>query len=660
VQKAVLDVVSRAQEPMLIIIEESMGGGKTESALLATEILMHEFGASGLAFLLPTQATSNAMFARVEQWLSSLLGDQSDASAQDLHLLHGKAALNEDYASLPVWHAGWMGDYQGGDEPIVAHQWFGGRKRGLLAPFVVGTVDQLLMAALKTKHVHLRHLGLAGKVVVIDEVHAYDAYMSTYLDRVLFYLGAYGVPVLLLSATLPPKRRMELLKAYRGERTRASRRKPQLELAPRDDSGDPCYPLISYTSSNRKAQVLYKTITASEEQRTVLIDWIDDNDEALLQELQNALENGGCVGVLRNTVARAQSTYRFLRKNLDVQVVLAHSRFVSVDRAERDAWLSELLGPKSSERPRALVVVSTQVLEQSLDIDLDMLITDVAPVDLLLQRMGRLHRHHRGVGESQRPPLLREARCVITGVSQWNAEVPEFARGIDFVYQPAVLMRTICALRERMGAGNVLVLPRDIAPLVESVYEGEVSIPEGWTDAYAAACEKEDASLHDKTERASEWLLPKPGLVTLDGWMRNSVRIGTEAQGRAAVRDSEESIEVVVVQESKGELRLLPWVAEKLAVEANLGSLADTPSDDVARAAALCTVSLPPAMSAPYIADDVITTLSKMNPCLGWDESRWLSGMIPLVIDEQGEALIKCGKSTFHLSYTQETGLEIL
>lgn len=76
------------------------------------------------------------------------------------------------------------------EEDVTAHQWFGGRKRGLLSSFVVGTVDQLLMAALKARHVQLRHLGLAGKVVIIDEVHAYDAYMNVYLDRVLTWLGA--------------------------------------------------------------------------------------------------------------------------------------------------------------------------------------------------------------------------------------------------------------------------------------------------------------------------------------------------------------------------------------------------------------------------------------------------------------------------------------
>lgn len=659
-QSEIVSVAKNMQEPCLIIIEDSMGEGKTEGALLACEILMQKHGASGLAFLLPTQATSNAMFTRIETWLLSLLASQQDASAQDLHLLHGKAELNKDYESLATWQAGWMGDRPRTDDAIIAHQWFGGRKRGLLAPFVVGTVDQLLMAALRTKHVQLRHLGLCGKVVVIDEVHAYDAYMSTYLDRVLYFLGSYGVPVVLLSATLPPARRTDLLNAYKGQFRKGSRRNARLKLPPRLDSGDPCYPLVSYTSSDRKTQVEYQPVESANSAKRVKVCRLNDGDAELLEELRASLVGGGCICVLRNTVSRAQKTYRMLCENLNARIVLAHSRFIAKDRADRDAWLSNILGPKADERPQAFVVVATQVLEQSLDIDLDLLITDVAPVDLLLQRMGRLHRHRRGAGESQRPALLRVPRCVITGVENWDAEVPSFSKGISAVYQPAVLMRTICAIYDRMGSDEYLELPLDIAPLVEKVYGRKIEIPLGWSDVYADFQKKEDALLQEKEERAGEWLLPKLPRENVVGWMRNPVRIGSEMQGRAAVRDSEETIEVAVVQGYGDEMRLLPWIAEQLGVDAGLGTYADTPTDEVARAVALCTVNLPPALSAPYIAEEVIDELWRMSPCMGWRESRWLKDVLPLVVNRNGEVTIACGNKAFHLRYSQEFGLETL
>ena len=659
-QSKIVSVAQNMQDPCLIIVEDSMGEGKTEGALLACEIMMQKHGASGLAFLLPTQATSNAMFGRIETWLLSLLASQQDSTIQDLHLLHGKAELNKDFASLATWQSGWMGDNSCSDDAIIAHQWFGGRKRGLLAPFVVGTVDQLLMAALRTKHVQLRHLGLSGKVVVIDEVHAYDAYMSTYLDRVLYFLGSYGVSVVLLSATLPPVRRTDLLNAYRGQFRRGGRRNARLELPPRRDSGDPCYPLVSYTSADSKTQVGYQTAEPTNSAKRIKVCWLNDGDDELLDELRTSLVGGGCVCVLRNTVSRAQKTYRMLCENLDAQIVLAHSRFIAKDRADRDAWLSSILGPKADKRPQAFVVVATQVLEQSLDIDLDLLITDVAPVDLLLQRIGRLHRHRRGAGESQRPESLRAPRCVITGVEDWSAEVPAFSKGISAVYQPAVLMRTICALHDRVRDDEYLELPLDIAPLVEKVYEREVDIPQGWSDVYVDLLRQEDDLLEKKAESAREWLLRKLPRASVVGWMRNPVSIGSEVQGRAAVRDSEETIEVAVVQGNGYEMQLLPWIAEQLGIDAELGTYTDTPTDEAARAVALCTVNLPPALCAPYIAEDVIDELWRMNPCVGWRESRWLKDVLPLVVNHNGEVTIACRKKTFHVRYSQEIGLEIL
>ena len=220
VQRAMLEAVSQAQEPGMFILEAQMGVGKTEAALGAAEILAKHGGEGGIFFGLPTQATANGIFGRLLAWAEK----QPDGLEHSIKLAHGMAELNEAYLRLQqdtVWvEEDLEADPDADPESrVMVHQWFRGNKQGLLADFVIGTVDQLLLAALKQKHVMLRHLGLAGKVAVIDECHAYDAYMNCYLDRALTWLGRYKVPVILLSATLPAKRRVELVRAYLNGRT---------------------------------------------------------------------------------------------------------------------------------------------------------------------------------------------------------------------------------------------------------------------------------------------------------------------------------------------------------------------------------------------------------------------------------------------------------
>lgn len=651
---------SQLEEPGLLIIEAPMGCGKTEAALLCAEVFAYKFGDGGLAYLLPTQATSNAMFSRVESWLKCLLEDQPQNAWQDLHLLHGKAELNEDYARLQHWNSSWMGDRPGEGDAIISHQWFSGRKRGLLAPVVVGTVDQLLMAALRVKHAHLRHFGLAGKVVVIDEVHAYDVYMNVYLDRMLAFLGVYGVPVILLSATLPPSRRSALMRAYAGVDKRDSRRRVVVATPPRASSGDPAYPLVTTKSRQRRDKPVFSACESDNRQRYVHIDFMPESDAALLKGLRDLLEEGGCVCVLRNTVVRAQATFALLSKELDADICLIHARFIAADRAKKDSELVSLLGPGSSKRPNKLVVVATQVVEQSIDIDFDLLITDVAPVDLMLQRMGRLHRHARGEGECDRPPMLREARCIVTGVPSWEDSPPVFAPGIDAVYQPSVLWKTIRAIKDRMNADGCLMLPADIAPLVEDVYENRTVIPDGWKDAVEHAECSMEREIELRRNAARAWLLPKPCRFNLNGWMRERVNVDDEVFGRAAVRDTDGSIEVVVVQRGRTGYEVLPWVADSFGVRASLGSGEMVPEDESARAAALCSVSLPPRLCAPWCREKVIEALEAKGMFDGWQESRWLAGVLPLVVDIDGYAEIEWEGRGFVVRYSRTTGLSVI
>lgn len=686
VQEAAIRSAYEADEPCLIIIEADTGGGKTEASLLAAEILADKFGEGGLAYLLPTQATSNAMYGRVEQWLETVHADDDPTHLQDIHLLHGKAELNEDWKARASWGESWMGDEdkKSGEanhfgDAIVAHQWFSGHKRGLLAPFVVGTVDQLLFMALNAKHVQLRHLGLAGKVVVIDEVHAYDAYMNVYLDRALAFLGAYHVPVVLLSATLPPARREQLLRAYQGKDSRrVSGRRARHGLAhqltaPRTSMGGPAYPLVTRGSSLRNSEPAYLPCSADARRTAFRMELLSDDDASLEKCLREYLTDGGCICVLRNTVRRAQQAYELLRERLadlpDIQVELVHSRFIAFDRANNDRRLLEQLGPRSTERPRCLIVVGTQVIEQSLDIDFDMLITDVAPVDLLLQRMGRVHRHRRGIHEEQRPTKLREARCIITGIESWEGGLPHFERGTTFVYLPHILLRTVLAVGlDAPGKSARVTTPDDTAALVERVYAADgsaLTVPQEWEPAYGEALKKAETQRLQKEDAAQAWLLHRLPRVDLIGWTSGRTSLSDEVRGSAKVRDSQESIEVVVVIHREGHYELLPWVADEFGVRRSLGCGLEVPPDDVAHAAALCTVGLPASLSAPYIVDGVIKALEGQGRFDGWQESRWLRGQLPLVMDDTPTAVITplagAGNSkaarSFTLHYLRGRGL---
>ena len=179
-----------------------MGEGRTEAALAAAEVLATRFGCGGVVFALPTMATADAMVDRFMRWLP--LAAQS---AQPFFLAHSKSPLNPTLAAMKRMSPA-IGDRDGcGADVAVALEWLTGRKKGMLANFVVGTMDQVLFAGLRSRHLVLRHLALVGKVVVIDEVHAADVHMSVFLHDVLRWLGAYGVPIVPLSATLSPARR---------------------------------------------------------------------------------------------------------------------------------------------------------------------------------------------------------------------------------------------------------------------------------------------------------------------------------------------------------------------------------------------------------------------------------------------------------------------
>lgn len=658
-------IVELAQGPgtaRLLILEAAMGSGKTEAALAAAEVLAERTGAGGIFIALPTQATTDSMLARVLAWADTLDTDST------VFLAHGKAALNPVFEKLErdAYFSDIGRERAGGGQGVeeaaasqgaLAHHWFSDRRRGPLANLVVGTIDQALVLALNSKHLMLRHLALANKVVIIDEAHAFSTYMSRYLDMALEWLGGYGTPVIILSATLPAARRADMVGAYergarhaRGERsTRATRAIEAERLAPlREPLGYP-----SIVASDTVNAVLIDTPEEASETRSLALERLEDTSEALVELLREQLGDGGCAAVIHNTVARVQHTAGALRSAFpDVPVIVAHSRFLASDRVAKDTLLLDLLGSprRSTGRPNTCIIVATQVVEQSLDIDFDIMISDVAPVDLLLQRSGRLHRHRRGPNESERPAPLRSPKLFITGVDD-NETPPALDGGAAGIYGDHLLLRTLAVLEGRTAVS----IPDDISPLVQLVYGDADVTPEGWTDALHNANIAHEALIAGRS-RAAEAFRLKPiqrsGTSLLQWADRSAGAVDTESRARATVRDGEDSLEVLVLfDDVDGVRQTAPW-GEAGGTAVPLNEVPDRALQKRIQGSAL---RLPGALSKPWNIDAHIRELEERFDMPEWHACPPLKGELLLVFDADLTARV----GDFQLRYSQDDGLEV-
>ena len=506
-QRSVEAIAATLTEPGMVIVEAPMGEGKTEAAIYLADHWAAKAGQAGHYFALPTQATSNQMFGRVRDFLRNRYeGDQVQ-----LQLLHGHASLSAEFEVLRR-----HGDvlpkpqYSGVDDDgielaVIASEWFTHRKRGLLSPFGVGTIDQALMAALRTRHVFVRLLGMAHKTVIVDEVHAYDVYMTTLLERLLEWLAALGSSVVLLSATLPQVRREQLLAAYaRGMDTEPE--VPRWVV----------YPRVSWVSRSTGSDA--RTVKVSARGRKeVPLKWVDgslpggDKTEfSLGQLLQRALGRGGCAAVICNTVRRAQAIYRALKpyfagvcEDGEPELDLLHSRYPFEDREKRERRSLVRYGKSGDpmvRRPRRGILVATQIIEQSLDLDFDLMVSDMAPADLLLQRVGRLHRHGRERPQGLAAPKLLICNPVVAD------EAPQFDPGTAAVYDAHILLRSWLTLRQL----DMVRVPDDVEAIIEAVYDDRCE-PEGLSEALAEAWEHtretlEDAIAGNRDKAQNRWI----------------------------------------------------------------------------------------------------------------------------------------------------------
>ncbi len=427
----------------LVLIEAPMGEGKTEAAMFLADYWAATLQQQGCYFALPTQATSNQMFGRVEQFIIGRYPNQR----VNLQLVHGSKLLSEEFSELRLRtypeEEGSLAEMRGN---ITVEEWFLPKKRSLLAPFGVGTIDQALMAVLQTRHFFVRLFGLAHKTVIIDEVHAYDTYMSVLLERLLAWLRALGCSVVMLSATLPTRKRQQLLQAYGGQASIQSAGYPQMTWVSGGESGSVSFPAVHH--------------------RQIIVRHLNDSTTELAEKLREGLNTGGCVAIVCNTVGRAQAVYQALRQHRLVKpqsLHLLHSRFPFAEREKRENAALESFG-KDGTRPKTAILVATQIIEQSLDLDFDLMITDLAPADLVLQRVGRLHRH-----ENTRPAQLRSPTLWLRMPGIEASGVPNFGE-LRGIYDRYVLLRSYVAFKDR----NTIHLPEDLQTIIEEVYKPEV------------------------------------------------------------------------------------------------------------------------------------------------------------------------------------------
>ena len=477
-QKKTVNTISG---PGVYVIEAPMGMGKTEAALWAAYNLLVDGKATGIYFALPTQATSNRMHLRMEAFLRRIAPE-----AQDSQLIHGNSWLmDSEYCISP---ASTEAKGKISDDARTGRDWFSSTKRALLAPFGVGTIDQALLGVVAAKHFFVRHFALAGKVVILDEVHSYDLYTGTLINKLITTLESLGCTVIVLSATLTGKRL------------------GQIVSLPDDMSEDNKlpYPLIS---GRREGIDLEAAAAKPPEPQTIKVDFISSENAA--DEAIELAQNGGAVLWICNTVDAAQKQYQRVRKIIENEfpIGLLHSRFPYWRREQLEAEWMERLGKEGRTRCGS-ILVSTQIVEQSVDLDADLLITELAPTDMLLQRLGRLWRHkreHRPIDEA-RLCIIKESK----GLDEFRSMEPKLIvnalGGKAHVYDPFVLLRTL----QLWGSYPKMVIPTQIRELIEATYTERDDDPQSWEKLFDDRFVRNSNERFKATMNSNYWQLQLP------------------------------------------------------------------------------------------------------------------------------------------------------
>ena len=465
----------------MYIIEAPMGEGKSEAALYLAERQRIKFGCNGFYMALPTSATGNQMFKRV----NSLFEMHNMPKGR---LLHGTAWMIDE--STPNKAVG----ADENENENISQQWLAPLRRGLLSRFAVGTVDQAMLSVMRVKYGVLRLLGLAGKVLIIDEVHAYDTYMQTIIERLLTWCKALDIPVILLSATLPISKKESLIKSYGAVLP------SQLTDA---------YPMITtIENSGAIKEIPVSKVHMRHMYSMSIAPFMEDAEQTAILAY-DMVKDGGCICVLVNTVAKAQKVYTYLKEVAnDVNLNLFHARFPVCKKQEIETRCVALYGKDTSHRPSKSILVATQVMEQSIDVDFDAMITDIAPIDLILQRMGRVHRFvHTPRPSHLQKPLIH----ILTNRNGYNGTK---------IYPGLLLQKT----EKFLNSIQEIKTPDMIRECIESVYGNETpkekEMYEMWAKAIFTA-QQDSAQAEGSLLEEPEYDRPKFADITPTLWQND-------------------------------------------------------------------------------------------------------------------------------------------
>ncbi len=608
--------------PMLAIVEDVTGSGKTEAALLLAARLIGAGRAGGLFFALPTMATANAMFDRLGESYRHMFAETAQVS---LVLAHGRSGLHAGFQTSILAHgtvanSETQGEALGDASSAVCAAWIADdRRRAFLAHVGVGTIDQAFLGALPVKHQALRLWGLADRVLIVDEAHAYDAYMGRELERVLEFHAALGGSAIVLSATLPAKQREAMARAF----TKGLGITPKIEAV-----SD--YPLVTTVSANGVTATPVETRV--DRNRSLAVRAIGSVDAAL-SHVSEMADCGAAVAWIRNSVDDAIEATEALRAQ-GLSPVLLHARFAMGDRLTIEQRVRETLGRDGDPAKRqGLVLVGTQILEQSLDYDVDAMVSDLAPVDLIIQRAGRLWRH---TDRKNRPVDTQELLVFAPDWQNvqdqnWYAQVSKRAAAVYGHH--GLVWRSAKALSDT----GCIETPGGVRSLIESVYGPDTldDVPEPLRRASNTAMGREFAAFS----------IAGANLLKVDaGYDGNNVNWGSDTVTPTRLGDP---VTVFRLGKVAGG-RVVPWCASD--------------DENVRRSWALSEVSLSQRKAVGVPEPDGARAKLIAHAKADWPE--WEQEQSLLVVEQQGDAwsgiVVDKKLQALNVDYSTTLGLRIV
>ena len=546
------DSIHLNNEPQLIILEDVTGAGKTEASFILAKRLMATCGYEGFFIGLPTMATANGMYDRVASFYKKLYEKDAEPS---LVLAHGAKGLSDKFQKTIIADkisedASYAKDEDTASANCMA--WLAdSSKKATLADVAVGTIDQVLISILLSKFQSLRLFGMMNKILILDEVHAYDTYMNKLIETLLRAQAQIGGSVILLTATMPNKLKEKFISAFQLQEVEDNKEE---QINP--------YPLITQVIQNQPP-IQIPVDTREEVRRTVKVEFIHD-EEKIYTLIQKSIQENKCVCWIRNTVTDAMNSFEILNSNQNYKkenLILFHARFAMGDRLDKEQEVLKFFGKESNQKDRSgKVVIATQVVEQSLDLDFDIMITDLAPIDLIIQRAGRLHRHTRDVlgnrisnkDEREKPFLyLFSPEVIETPNKNWYSAV---FRGGAKVYPDHGKLYLSAKVLNQKGE---LKMPEEARSLIEYVYSEKEIIPQ---DLIEISNENENLNKQKTSQAENNTIKFDSGYTALENetiW--NDIN--------APTRLGEETIRVILAKYDNGILH--PWYSTGAHLWAN-------------------------------------------------------------------------------------------